>query len=466
MRRPAGSARPSWQRRYVGSLVLLDLLAATVGGEAVVLLRYRGGADLAGVDYRVLVVAFALLWSVTLALTGAYDRRVLGVGTEEFRRVTASAVRALAALAVIVVAGKLAVARSVVGLGLPFATGLTLVGRWGARRYLHQARRAEAFAHRVLVVGGTEEVQRLADSLGRHREAGLRVVGACVDGPPPSGVPLAGSLDDLDRACDSLGVDTVAVAGLSRLGPEGLRRLSWSLEGRGIDLLLAPGLLHVAVPRIVFRPVDGIPLLHVDEPRLSGPKQWLKTTVDRSVAVLALVLLGPLIAVLALCVVLSSAGPAFFRQERVGREGVPFHIWKLRTMVRGADQLPVEDNDGAGPLFKLRGDPRVTSLGRFLRRWSLDELPQLLNVVAGSMSLVGPRPPLPGEVAQYGDDVRRRLLVRPGMTGLWQVSGRSDLSWEESVRLDLQYVENWSLALDAVILLRTVSAVLLRRGAY
>jgi exopolysaccharide biosynthesis polyprenyl glycosylphosphotransferase len=446
--------------------VILDLVGAVVAGEVVVLLRYQGGADLAGVDYRLLVLAFAVLWVTTLALTGGYDRRVLGVGTEEFRRVASAAVRALAALAVIVVAGKLDVARSVVGLGLPFAAALTLVGRWGARKYLHQARRAESLAHHVLLVGGGDDGQRLAVSLARHREAGLRVVGACGDGPPPAGVPLMGSVEDVARVCDELGVDTVAVAGLSALGPEGLRRLSWTLERRGIDLLLAPGLLHVAVPRIVFRPVDGIPLLHVDEPRLSGPKQWLKSSVDRGLGVLVLLSLSPLILLLACGVVLTSRGPAFFRQERVGREGKEFHIWKLRTMVDGAEQLPVASNDADGLLFKLRGDPRVTPLGRFLRRWSLDELPQLLNVVTGSMSLVGPRPPLPGEVARYGDDVRRRLLVRPGMTGLWQVSGRSDLSWEESVRLDLQYVENWSLSLDAVILLRTVSAVLARRGAY
>jgi lipopolysaccharide/colanic/teichoic acid biosynthesis glycosyltransferase len=164
--------------------------------------------------------------------------------------------------------------------------------------------------------------------------------------------------------------------------------------------------------------------------------------------------------------VLTSRGPAFFRQERVGRDGSTFRIWKLRTMVVNAAELPVEGNDADGLLFKLRVDPRVTRLGRVLRRLSLDELPQLINVVSGSMSLVGPRPPLASEVARYGDDVRRRLLVRPGLTGLWQVSGRSDLPWDEAVRLDLQYVENWSLALDLAILVRTVSVVLRRRGAY
>jgi lipopolysaccharide/colanic/teichoic acid biosynthesis glycosyltransferase len=184
------------------------------------------------------------------------------------------------------------------------------------------------------------------------------------------------------------------------------------------------------------------------------------------VASTALVFAALPIAVLGGLVRLTSPGPAFFRQTRVGRDGREFQIWKLRTMFVGADTAPVDGNDADGILFKLRRDPRVTPLGHFLRRWSLDELPQLWNVVRGSMSLVGPRPPLPREVAQYGDDVRRRLLVTPGLTGLWQVSGRSDLAWDEAVRLDLQYVENWSLSLDLVVLLRTMTAVLRRRGAY
>jgi exopolysaccharide biosynthesis polyprenyl glycosylphosphotransferase len=465
---PVVSLRPRWLDRYLRALVAADLLCALVGGLVVVLLRYRGApAALGGVDYRALALLFAPFWVATLALTGGYDRRIVGVGSEEFRRVVDGAVRALAALAIGLLAFKADVARSVIALALPATVLLTLLGRWTARRALHAKRRRGGWMHRVLVVGNAAESARLLNSLSRHGEAGLEVVGVCTDeGAGGLGVPVAGKIADVALVAVELGVDTVAVAGTAALGEEGLRRLAWSLERRGVDLLVAPGLTYVAVPRIVVRPVDGSPLLHVEEPTLSGPKQLIKTGFDRSVALCGLVLVSPLVAALAFGVRLTSPGPAFFRQERIGRDGATFRIWKLRTMVVGAAGAVVTGNDADGLLFKLRQDPRVTSFGSFLRRWSLDELPQLLNVVTGSMSLVGPRPPLAAEVAAYGDDVRRRLLVRPGLTGLWQVSGRSDLSWDEAVRLDLQYVENWSLALDLVVLLRTVAAVLRRRGAY
>ncbi len=462
------SARPSWLARYVRALAVLDLLVAVVVGLVVVRLRYQGmPAALGGIDYRLLAVLYAPVWVATLALSGGYDRRVVGVGSEEFRRVLGSGVRALAGLAVVLVAVKVNVARSVLGVDLPAVVALTLVGRWAARRTLHQLRRRGRCVHRVLVVGSQAECARLLNTLARQSEAGMRVVACCTDGTGEGlGVPVLGPVDEAGLHAASAGVDMVAVAGTASLGEDGLRRLAWSIERRGVDLLVAPGLTYVAVPRIVVRPVDGTPLLHVDEPTLAGPKQLVKTLFDRVTALLAVVLLAPLLAVLALVVVVTSRGPAFFRQERTGRDGGTFRIWKLRTMVDGASALDVRGNDADGLLFKLRRDPRVTPVGRFLRRWSLDELPQLLNVLTGSMSLVGPRPPLPSEVARYGDDVRRRLLVRPGLTGLWQVSGRSDLSWEESVRLDLQYVENWSLTLDLVVLLRTLTAVVRRRGAY
>jgi exopolysaccharide biosynthesis polyprenyl glycosylphosphotransferase len=453
---------------YVAVLVVIDAVAAVAAALATVLVRYEGhAAVLAGVDYRVLALLFVPLWVAVLALTGAYERPVVGVGSEEFRRVIGAAVRTLAAIAVVVAAFKVDVARSVIAVGLPSAAILTLVGRWVARQGLHMARRRGTWCHQVLVVGEPAACAALMNQLRRHPEAGLVVKGVCTNGPARGlGVPVVGRIEDVGALVQSLRVDTVAVAETASMGDEGLRRLAWSLEGHNVDLLVAPGLTFVAVPRIVVRPVDGSPLLHVAEADFSGPKRLVKTMADRVTAGVGLLLaLFPLV-ILAVLVRLTSAGPAFFRQERVGRDGRTFRIWKLRTMVVGAASLPITGNDVDGLLFKLHHDPRVTRFGRFLRRWSLDELPQLFNVVTGSMSLVGPRPPLPTEVARYGDDVRRRLLVRPGLTGLWQVSGRSDLPWDEAVRLDLQYVENWSLALDVVILLRTGAAVLRRRGAY
>jgi exopolysaccharide biosynthesis polyprenyl glycosylphosphotransferase len=263
--------------------------------------------------------------------------------------------------------------------------------------------------------------------------------------------------------------DAVAVTSASETAALYLRQLSWQLEGSGIELLVSPGLIEIAGPRLHIRPFVGLPLLSIEEPVFSGWKRVFKGALDRVGAAVALVLVAPVLGAVALAVWLSSPGPVLYRQVRVGAFGELFTMFKFRTMVDGADEKLQEllaHNEGAGLLFKMRLDPRVTPLGRWLRRFSFDELPQLFNVLGGSMSLVGPRPPLPHEVERYDTSIRRRLLVKPGLTGLWQVSGRSDLSWEEAVQLDLRYIENWSLALDLLILWKTASAVVRTRGAY
>jgi exopolysaccharide biosynthesis polyprenyl glycosylphosphotransferase len=261
-------------------------------------------------------------------------------------------------------------------------------------------------------------------------------------------------------------VDVVACSGSWRLGSAGLRRLGWDLESTGIGLVLAPGMTQVAGPRILTRPVAGLPLLHVEAPTFTGPKRAVKATFDIAGAALIGLLLSPLFIVVAL-LIRADGGPAFYRQTRVGLGGKPFAMLKFRSMVPHADRMPrLVEHDGAGPLYKVRNDPRITSLGRVLRKTSIDELPQLWNVLRGEMSLVGPRPPLASEVELYDDHVRRRFLVKPGMTGLWQVSGRSDLAWDDSVRLDLYYVENWNLVEDLKIMWRTGLTVLRGNGAY
>jgi exopolysaccharide biosynthesis polyprenyl glycosylphosphotransferase len=291
-----------------------------------------------------------------------------------------------------------------------------------------------------------------------------------VQGADVEGVPVVGTSSSILAALASTGADTVAVSAWSDLTQADLRRLSWQLEGSGVSLVVAPSVTDIAGPRIHIRPVAGLPLLHVEQPEFTGGRRLLKNGVDRLAAGLALMLLMPLMMVIAIAIRLTSSGPALFRQTRVGVDGSTFRLYKFRSMHVDAEQrltaLAAANEAGDGLLFKIRHDPRVTDLGRWLRRYSLDELPQLVNILRGQMSVVGPRPPLPAEVAQYGDDVRRRLLVKPGLTGLWQISGRSDLSWQESVRLDLHYVENWSLALDAMIVWKTFFAVVGRRGAY
>ena len=273
----------------------------------------------------------------------------------------------------------------------------------------------------------------------------------------------------MSTAVEQYGADTVAVLACPEMNGIRLRELAWQLEESGTDLCVAPALLDVAGPRTTIRPVAGLPLLHVDHPELAGAKQVIKALFDRTAAAAALILLAPLFAVIAVIIRLDDRGPVFFRQTRIGLDGRPFQLYKFRTMVVDAEQRKAELqelNEGAGVLFKMRSDPRVTKAGSWLRRWSLDELPQLINVLNGGMSLVGPRPALPIEVARYGDHMRRRLVVKPGITGLWQVSGRSGLAWEEAFRLDLRYVDNWSLALDLQILWKTWSAVFSGSGAY
>ncbi|HWH30516.1 MAG TPA: sugar transferase, partial [Mycobacteriales bacterium] len=337
-------------------------------------------------------------------------------------------------------------------------------------------RRSGRFLHRVLVVGGTEQVQELAGELCRDPLAGFEVVGVCVPGGHGTvelaggrHVPVVGTLTTVPLALRELDVDTVAVTSGPALGSQALRRLSYELEGEDVDLMVAPALTNVTGSRVHIRPIAGLPLLHLDEPELSGARQAAKFAFDWSTALLLTLLALPLLVGIAVVVRASSAGPALFTQERVGQNGTPFQVYKFRSMYVDAEQrlADIEHlNEHDGVLFKVRNDPRITPVGRWLRKYSLDELPQLFNVLKGDMSLVGPRPPLASEVARYEGHAHRRLLVRPGITGLWQVSGRSDLSWDDTVRLDLQYVENWSLALDLSILFRTASAVLAGKGAY
>jgi exopolysaccharide biosynthesis polyprenyl glycosylphosphotransferase len=324
----------------------------------------------------------------------------------------------------------------------------------------------------VLVVGDRDHLVGLIRALSSVPQAGYRVVAACcrdADRGFIGEVPVLGDESDAADIARRIGVNTVACTSSSRFDAGGLRRLGWALEGQDVDLVVVPRLTDVAGPRVLTRPVAGLSLLHVESPVFAGPKLAIKTAVDRIGAAVLLIVLSPVFAVIAFLIRRDGDGPVFFRQERVGKDGSFFPMLKFRTMQVGSEEaLPtlLDQSDGQGPLFKLRADPRITRIGTTLRRYSLDELPQLVNVLRGQMSLVGPRPPLASEVETYGHDVRRRLLVKPGMTGLWQINGRSDLTWDESVRFDLYYVENWSVMSDLMILWRTGRAVLHASGAY
>ncbi len=458
---PSRPSRPSWQSRYVRRLVVGDatvLAAAT--SLAALLGSQRTQSGVLGMSYALVAVLVTIAWMLALAAGRAYEPRFLGCGSEEYKRVTNSSLHLVAAVALVALALRLPVARSFVALALAFGTALLLVHRFGARRLLYRARLRGTASHRVLALGDRDAVTGLMATLEREPKAGFNVVGACA---PGDGAAVLALVDDL-------GADVIAVTASAGVTPDVLRRLAWQLEDRGVDIIVAPALTDVAGPRVAVRPVAGLPLLHVDQPDITGARYLFKEIVERALAIGILVLAAPLLAAIAVTVRATSPGPVLFRQRRVSRHGKEFEILKFRSMHVDAesmlDALRARNDSRDGLLFKIRDDPRVTRIGRLLRRWSLDELPQLVNVVRGDMALVGPRPPLPEEVAGYTDGVHRRLLVKPGMTGLWQVSGRSDLSWEESVRLDLYYVENWSFSLDLQILWRTMSAVLSSAGAY
>lgn len=426
------------------------------------------------VTYTWVSVVLGIGWLLALRLQNSYDGRLVGHGVQEYRQVFHASMWLFAVLAITAFAFKLDFARGFVLVAFPLGTLLLLVGRWGARKWLVRQRREGRLSDRVLLVGNREHVAGLVVALRRAPDAGYNVLGACVDHATSgkvAGIPILGPESDVLLKALELEVDVVAVSSSAGLGTQGLRQLGWALEGTEIDLVVAPGIMDVAGPRVLTRPVQGLPLIHVEAPTFAGPQLVVKSIMDRLGGVLTLLLFSPILAAVALAVKLEDGSPILFTQERVGLDGKLFKMFKFRSMVLDAErQLPqlMSANDGAGPLFKLHDDPRVTRVGAFIRRYSLDELPQILNVIRGEMSLVGPRPPLPREVAEYQPDAQRRLLVKPGMTGLWQISGRSDLSWEESVRLDLFYVENWTSVLDLMIMWRTAQVVLRpeSRGAY
>lgn len=466
-------------RKYIHTVVIIDIVVivlATLGGYSVRFAETSGPVG-SPTPYELIGPGLAVVWLLSLRWMRCYDPRVLGYGAEEYRQVLRASFGLAGIIAIAAYVFRSDVSRLFLGLAFVLGTCGLLFARWIARRTLHRARiDGRGWTHRVLVVGDVPHVTELVGQLRREAWTGYQVVGACIPPalatPEPQhlgGVPVVGTFRKIVEAATASGADTIAVTGSAELTASRLRRLGWQLEGSGIDLVVAPALTDVAGPRIKTRPVAGLPLIHVEPADLNGHAKVVKGLTDRLVAVTSLLLLAPLLLVIVLCVKVTSPGPILFRQRRVGQDGEEFDLYKFRTMVTGAEQMLdrlAELNEGNGPLFKIRQDPRVTRVGRVLRRYSLDELPQLFNVIAGSMSLVGPRPPLPSEVAQYDGDVARRLLVKPGITGLWQISGRSDLTWEDGIRLDLYYVENWSLTTDLLIMWKTVGAVLRARGAY
>ncbi|MFF2843307.1 sugar transferase [Paenarthrobacter sp. NPDC057981] len=430
-------------------------------------------------DYAVLSVALVVGWWIMLEFWGSRESKILGAGSEEYKRVLAASGWLFGLLAIVSYATRVDTARGFVGLAFPAGALGLLAARWLVRQHLSLERTRGRSNSKVLIIGGLHSAAHLVRSLNSAPAAGYFPVAVHIPGTITElsdaaqiSVPVTGHETDIDSilsVIDKTGVDAVAVSAGVQMHPQDLRRLGWELAARDIGMILAPALTDVAGPRIHTQPVAGLPLIHVSTPKLTGGRKVAKRAFDIAIAGSLVVLFSPIFVGLALVVKLTSPGPVLYRQERIGLKGTTFNMLKFRSMKVNADSelasLLQQQGTAEKPLFKIVNDPRVTPVGKILRKYSLDELPQLLNVLGGSMSLVGPRPQRAGEVALYDDAAQRRLYVSPGMSGLWQVSGRSNLSWEESIRLDLYYVENWSLMGDVVILFKTFKAVFASTGA-
>ncbi|WP_430741768.1 sugar transferase [Streptomyces sp. P13-3-3] len=464
-----------WEHRYRRTVITSDTVATAVVVAGIG--NFFGVRDAADWHEKWGILAFGtwLLVLGALAVSRSWAPTVLGQGAEEFRRLGRSLFMATVVLAL---GGIALTSRNIklwIFVAVPAIALVTMTMRYLLRLRLHRQRKEGRCLRPVLAAGSPDTVRDLIARTRKYPHLGWRVDAVCttdgpvVDGGRLDGVPVVGRLADVADHVRRDGFRVVAVTPDPHWSPDRLQRLSWNLEGSDAEMVVAPVLMEVAGPRLHVDAVLGIPLLRVSMPAFTGGRRAVKGVVDRLGALVLLVLFAPLMLLVALLVATDSRGGVFYRQRRVGKDGREFTILKFRTMIPDADRVRAalaDRNEGAGPLFKMRRDPRVTRIGAVLRRYSLDELPQLFNVLTGSMSLVGPRPPLPEECAAYGPDIRRRLKVKPGLTGLWQISGRSDLSWEEAVRLDLRYVEDWSLALDTVILWKTLRAVVQGQGAY
>jgi exopolysaccharide biosynthesis polyprenyl glycosylphosphotransferase len=469
-----------WSLRY---LLVLGAVDALIGGISFAIPASISDTLYFNQAVPLVCVVGLLFWPVAVALSRGYRRARIDVGSSEFRAVMLGGTVLITALAL--PAGFLPAPNDwvhhrspllllkVAVVGAPIAVLLSLTARLFARKFLHQLQKKGRGTRQVIVAGSFAAAQQLTDRIQREPHSGIKVVGYCLPSKElpkavADGIPVLGSLHQVANVARAVGCDAVAVTSDDATRYNYLRQLAWSLEGAGVDLLVDPGIEEVAGPRLHIRPGTGFSLVEIEEPRFSGWQRQIKRVGEIVLTSVGLIAAAPIMLGIAAAVKLQDRGPVIFRQTRVGRGGALFTMLKFRSMVvdaeaRKVDLLPL--NEGNGALFKLRHDPRTTRFGRFLRDFSLDELPQLFNVLRGSMSLVGPRPHLAHEVAQMPDEAHRRSLVSPGLTGLWQVSGRSDLDEEDAIKLDLRYVENWSLTLDLIILCKTAMAVLTRRGA-
>jgi exopolysaccharide biosynthesis polyprenyl glycosylphosphotransferase len=483
-----------WKRSYRVRVLLIDTIAVVT---AVVLASIgRFGlpddkhppvgltwANSPWASLAIYSVALVVIWLTALGMQHSRDLTLVGVGAEEYRLVLTATLWVFGIVAAAGLVAREQVARGYLLIAFPVGLIGLLIGRHLLRRHLTKKRARGKFMNHVVVLGTRDAVESLSRSFERSKGAGYKVIGACVldsdattcDALKTAAgeIPVLGDENSVEEALRLSGADALAVAAAERLGHERVRQLLWCLDPLGIDMVVVPGMMDIAGPRLKVRPLDNLPLFHIARPRHeSSSSRNGKRLFDVAFASVALLLAIPIFLVAAVAIKIGDGGPVFFRQWRRGLHGRPFRILKFRTMSTMPDAIGDSEcaalaDPSEGIFFgKSASESRVTRVGRFLRKTSVDELPQLLNVLAGSMSIVGPRPLQLGEAASVEHFIERRELVKPGITGLWQVSGRSDISVEERIRLDYSYVDNWSCVHDMAIVLQTVRTVLKRQGAY
>lgn len=463
---PAPIRNPHWTRQYRRRLIATDTVIVLAAMLSPIVILQKNA------DGRALFTGIAtVLWLAALTVFDSRSSRTMGSGANEYKAVIDATLVFLGVLVIAALALGTEIGRSDIVPALPLGLVALLLSRWGWRQWLRRRRITGQYVSRVVLFGSNSTINHTSVQLSRHPDAGYLVVSTVVPDLHLSDSATDEQLfGELELAMRRFGADTVMVTSSDHLTPDRMRRLSWHLEHSAHRLVISPSLNEVAGSRIQTQPIAGLPLIHIERPNYTGPQRVVKRGVDVVGSLGLLIVLSPVFVIVAVLNKLLSPGPVFYQQERIGRRSQSFSILKFRSMVVDADArldaLLAEQGDGATPLFKLKADPRLTPIGAILRRYSIDELPQLINVLRGDMSLVGPRPQRPAEVALYDTTATRRLAVRPGMSGLWQVSGRSRLSWDEALRLDLYYIENWSLAADLVILWRTAKAVVSSDGAY
>ncbi|WP_300765642.1 sugar transferase [uncultured Bifidobacterium sp.] len=489
---------PHWSYLYNATLILLDAIMSLLSTTIVVLVHsetkeYISRNQLSGDDVLAMAALVTGVWILCLAGARIYTRHMMGQGYEVYSRVIAAGFYTIIALCTIIYLFKLFVPRQIV-LAVPLLSVLfTLIERWFMRRSLQRNRARGGYNYATVIVGSPEGIHQAVEQLDGNTALGYAPFAVCAvangnstsDRPNPQHlvhVPFTPTNDrertlrvlpldsHLPQTAKDLGARTMVITDVMSRHSETMRTLSLAMESMGIELAFSAGVADIDGATLHLRDNASMPVFTATLPQYSTRTRIIKRVMDIIGSLLALIISSPVMAVVALLVRAEDGGPAIYKQQRIGLYGKTFTLYKFRSMHVNADkidaQLAKEMGENHGILFKPKDDPRITRIGRFIRKTSLDEFPQFLNVLIGNMSLVGPRPQQQYEVNEYASLYSTRLLVKPGITGLWQVSGRSDLSQEESERLDVSYVERWSINGDIAILLKTITAVIRGTGSY